>query len=117
MARLVFALEMLAARFRRDRRRCPYCRSCLSHLLQRKWLLIEARQCVYCGLIFRYPTDSPEKAAHFYESEYEGEMEGYIPDEGRARALHAANFRQSFFDRSSRLALLRRFYEHGKVLA
>jgi 2-polyprenyl-3-methyl-5-hydroxy-6-metoxy-1,4-benzoquinol methylase len=116
MARFGFALEMLAARFRRDRRCCPYCRSCLHRRLQRKWLLIEARQCIYCGLVFRYPTDSPQKAARYYESEYQGEMEGYIPGEEQARALHAANFHGSFFDRSSRLGVLQRFYQQGRVL-
>jgi 2-polyprenyl-3-methyl-5-hydroxy-6-metoxy-1,4-benzoquinol methylase len=116
LARLGFALEMLWARFRRGRRHCPYCRSCLHHRLQRKWLLIEARQCVFCGLIFRYPTDAPDKAARFYEDEYKGEMDDYIPGAERAAALRASHFQGTFFDRSSRLGLLRHCYAGGKVL-
>jgi len=45
---------MLRARWSRRRSLCPYCESSLHRRLQRKRLLIEARKCEFCGLIFRW---------------------------------------------------------------
>lgn len=116
MARLRFAWDMLWARLRSERLQCPYCRSCLHTRLQRKWLLIEARQCAYCGLIFRYPIDLPQAANDFYENHYQGQQATDLPSTEHLRELLATGFRGSIYDKSHRVALLKRFYAGGRAL-
>src|SRR5258706_5424987 len=80
MARLAFAWRMLKDRWQEERGLCPYCESRFSMRLQRKHLLIEARKCLHCGLIYRWPTDPAEGVRDFYESAYEGQQATTLPD-------------------------------------
>ena len=119
MARVQFALKMALARLQSDHDKCPYCQSCLHQRLQRKWLLIEARKCAYCGLIFRYPTEGNEGALAFYENGYDGQQATDLPSKDRLNELVAQNFSHSPFDKSQRVSLLetvstgRRLFEFG----
>lgn len=106
MARVGFALEMLKARLDPERRLCPYCQSRHSSLLQRKWLVIQARQCAYCGLIFRWPTDRGVSTRAFYESAYEGQQATDVPGADELEALVRAGFRGSQYDKSHRVRFL-----------
>jgi SAM-dependent methyltransferase len=116
MARLAFAIRMVMARLNPARRHCPYCGSCLSHRLGRKWLLIEARQCVFCHLIFRYPTDGPAEARKFYERKYSGVKAWPLPGDAELRSMRAANFQGTVFDKLHRIRVLERFAANGKIL-
>ncbi len=104
MARLTFAWRVLRLRLDPARRACPYCGSRWSRSLQRKWLLIEARECTHCGLFFRCPTDDPAAAARYYESEYAEKSVADPPEAARLHALLDGRFRGTPFDRSARLA-------------
>jgi 2-polyprenyl-3-methyl-5-hydroxy-6-metoxy-1,4-benzoquinol methylase len=99
MARLGFALWSLKARFRDQNQGCPYCGSILHTRLQRKWLLIQARKCAYCGLIFRWPTDDPRKARDFYEQQYRSGITTDVPSRDEIANLRANGFRNSRFDK------------------
>src|SRR5215469_14068350 len=98
MARVQFAVKMLLSRFQKGHNRCPYCESCLHFPLQRKWLLIQARKCAFCGLIFRFPTDNPDDAKVFYEEGYTERKTEDLPDPVALAKLKAANFKDSPFD-------------------
>lgn len=106
MARIKFALSMLTARLDRERRLCPYCESRHSMLLQTKWLIIQARKCHYCGLIFRWPTDRETKTREFYESDYEGQQATDIPDRTILSHLLERNFRDTQYDKAHRVQFL-----------
>jgi SAM-dependent methyltransferase len=80
MARLAFAWRMLKDRWREDCGLCPYCQSRFSARLQRKHFLIEARKCLHCGLIYRWPTDPAEGVREFYETAYEGQQATTLPE-------------------------------------
>lgn len=108
MARLSFALRMAKDRWKEERGRCPYCKSRFSVRLQRKWLLIEARQCIYCGLIFRWPTDLAEGALDFYENGYEGQQATDIPSRAKLAELLTTNFSSSQYDKRDRVGFLER---------
>jgi 2-polyprenyl-3-methyl-5-hydroxy-6-metoxy-1,4-benzoquinol methylase len=108
MASVAFGLEMLRARLRPERRRCPYCDSRFHLRLQRKWLVIEARWCVHCHLIFRYPTDDPGSAAAFYEDGYQGQQATDLPAPGEVDGLVQRGFRGTPYDKAHRVDLLRR---------
>jgi 2-polyprenyl-3-methyl-5-hydroxy-6-metoxy-1,4-benzoquinol methylase len=98
MARLQFALWALKARFLKEHSHCPYCGSILHARLQRKKLLIEARKCQYCGLIFRWPTDSFRKAEKYYEREYRSGHVTDLPENDELAELLARGFENSRFD-------------------
>jgi 2-polyprenyl-3-methyl-5-hydroxy-6-metoxy-1,4-benzoquinol methylase len=99
MARLGFAFWSLKARFSGQHQGCPYCGSILHTLLQRKWLLIHARKCQFCGLIFRWPTDDPEKAKSFYEQQYQSGVTTDLPSPEEVSNLRANGFKNSRFDK------------------
>lgn len=107
---------MLLARMAPERKRCPYCESCLHTRLQRKWLLIEARQCAHCGLIFRYPTDVMADTGRFYSGAYSGQHATDLPSDAALDALLASNFRGSAWDKSSRIEFLKRLQAQGRAL-
>jgi 2-polyprenyl-3-methyl-5-hydroxy-6-metoxy-1,4-benzoquinol methylase len=108
LARLAFALRMATERWKSERSLCPYCESRFSLRLQRKWLLIEARQCIHCGLIFRWPTDPEGGARDFYEKNYDGQHATDMPTAKVLDRLVAQNFVGSSYDKSDRVLFLQR---------
>lgn len=108
MARLEFAIRMLKERWNKERALCPYCDSIFSLRLQRKWMLIEARKCVHCGLIFRWPTDSANAAAAFYSHDYDGQQATDVPRPDELAILTAGNFAATQFDKKHRIAFIER---------
>lgn len=108
MARLSFAWRMLQRRWSHKNSLCPYCGSRFADRLQRKWLLIEARQCIHCGLIFRWPTDPAEPSRRFYEVAYEGQQATDAPDAESAAALSANGFCGSRWHRPDRIRFVER---------
>ena len=108
MARLSFAWRMARQRWSSDTSRCPYCDSRFAERLQRKWLIIEARRCIYCGLIFRWPTDPAAASREFYESDYEGQQATDIPEAAAAATMAANGFAGTAWDRGERVGFLER---------
>ena len=108
---------MLGARFDAQCHGCPYCESRYFHRLQRKWLLIEARQCMHCGLVYRWPLDVPGSTRAFYESAYEGQQATDLPSPDEVPALVERGFAGSDYDKSGRVAFLRHVgIEPGRLL-
>jgi 2-polyprenyl-3-methyl-5-hydroxy-6-metoxy-1,4-benzoquinol methylase len=107
MARLGFALWSLKARFHEQHNLCPYCGSSISWRLQRKKLLIEARRCQYCDLIFRWPTDTLDKAMRFYEQEYRSGIVTDLPSQQELSQLGTNGFRESRYDKSRYVELVK----------
>lgn len=103
MARLSFAWQMAKRRWSSDSSLCPYCDSRFADRLQRKWVLIEARRCMYCGLIFRWPTDPAEANREFYESNYDGQQATDVPDAVAARKIASDGFRGTPWYRGHRV--------------
>jgi SAM-dependent methyltransferase len=108
MARLAFALRMATQRWSSDSALCPYCDSCFAERLQRKWLLIEARRCLYCGLIFRWPTDPAEANRKFYENAYDGQQATDVPDAASVAAMASGGFGATAWDRVDRVRFLQK---------
>jgi len=118
MARLAFALRMAKERWSKDHSLCPYCESKLFVRLQRKWVLIEARQCIHCGLIYRWPTDPADGTRDFYENGYEGQQATELPHASELERMSSRNFAATQFDKHHRVAFLERTLgnAHGRAL-
>ncbi len=108
MARVGFAFWSLYARFARRHNHCPYCGSIFHIRLQRKKLLIEARKCQYCGLIFRWPADSLDKATRFYAGQYRSGMITSLPSVDELSELRANGFGNSCYDKSDYVDLVKK---------
>jgi SAM-dependent methyltransferase len=106
MSRAKFALRMLRARFDGERQLCPYCESRHFTLLQRKWLIMQARKCQYCGLIFRWPTDKGADNRAYYEQDYDAEYATTLPDLTALSEMTKNNFRHTRCDKSHRIQFL-----------
>lgn len=107
---------MALARLSSNRNRCPYCESCLHHRLQRKWFLIEARKCAFCGLIFRFPTDEHDGTSEFYENGYDGQQATDLPDAQTLRQLLDQNFSGTPYDKTHRVDFVKSLRSEGKIL-
>lgn len=117
MARLAFGLRMLRQRFDRRRHHCPYCQSRFYDWKQRKWLLIEARKCSHCSLIYRWPTELPGSTREFYESDYDGQQATDLPDESLLADYQRQTFKNTPFDKTNREEfLLKVFPDKGRLL-
>lgn len=108
MARLSFAWRMARQRWSSESALCPYCNSRFAERLQRKWLLIEARRCWYCGLIYRWPTNSAGASRQFYETAYDGQQATDVPDRVAAAKLAASGFSGTAWHRGDRMRFLQR---------
>lgn len=104
MARLSFAWRMARQRWSNDYALCPYCDSRFADRLQRKWLLIEARRCLFCGLIYRWPTDPAQGSREFYENGYEGQQATDVPDTATAAKMASNGFAGTSWGRSERIS-------------
>jgi len=87
------------ARFRERNNKCPYCQSGLHVKLQTRKLLLQARKCHYCGLIFRWPASTDVDAKQFYEAEYDSGIVTDLPSGHELATLKQTTFGGSRFDK------------------
>ncbi len=74
-----FALKVLGKSF--QPKDCPYCGFKNTHLLARKFGILQLRQCPQCRLNFRYPKDNASENSHFYQDDYKQETVTDMPTE------------------------------------
>jgi len=117
MARVAFALKMIWARFDPEKSCCPYCSSKFYTFMQRKKLLVQARKCLYCGLMYRWPVDRRREIRSFYQRFYQGQQATEIPEREKLKQLMQNKFRGSIWDKTHRLDFLRSLVNyHGTLL-
>jgi len=111
MARINFAIKMLFSRFDKKRSLCPYCYSKNFIVLERKKLIIQARKCVHCGLIYRWPTDNENDNIEFYENNYmnsSGRSTPDLPDENLIKSIVEGHVIPLKLDKSRRINFLKK---------
>lgn len=113
--RLRFFLQMAARRVHGQPRSCPYCGGRQLRWLGRKKLVMDVLQCSECCLVFRYPKDSPDQSARYYQKEYQS---GFVTgiSEHLLRRYIESDFRGSPLDVSAKIAILKQLCPSGKVL-
>lgn len=107
MARLLYlkrsVLRHLALK---ERFSCPNCRSPISSVVDRKFLVNTLRRCGNCALLFRAPTDDPADNEAFYETEYSQGFTTDMPDDDELRRLTDSMFLDSDKDYRGYLKVL-----------
>lgn len=78
-------------------------------MLGRKWLLLEARRCGSCGLIYRWPVETEARARNFYRQNYADESDGgrkiRLPEIEELEKLRATRFAGSGLDQSEKIRI------------
>src|SRR5271170_3888073 len=91
MSRLTFAARILL-NYGSDKN-CPFCRSTKTDLLERKNLILQLRKCESCGLMFRWPKETPDFSEKFYQESYQETCHTTdLPDAAMLKAVIANNF-------------------------
>jgi len=107
--RLSFARWVLSRRLARTDSSCPHCRAHQTQIAHRKAVILQARRCSTCGLLFRYPKADPCGVSDFYQTRYETFEAGMVtslPQSSHLQELVTRNFAGSRWDQQSRIKLL-----------
>jgi SAM-dependent methyltransferase len=115
IAKAKFMCRMAADRLLLRSQSCPYCESDDTRLVKRKYLLIDLRRCARCGIMFRWPKDSVQRNARFYQKAYRQSMTPVAPEQPEP-AEEDTFFANTGQDISARIGLLRTLVPTGRVL-
>lgn len=86
---------------------CPNCGCEESHLVQKKYLVTELRECQRCKLQYRYPLDSKEENFSFYQSDYSQGVTTDCPTEPELKELVRQKFKGHGRDYSTFINVLK----------
>jgi 2-polyprenyl-3-methyl-5-hydroxy-6-metoxy-1,4-benzoquinol methylase len=117
-SKLRFAERMIRHRLNRQPCVCPYCGGPSPlKLLKRKKLILDIFRCDACGLIFRWPTESPEEADAYYQDEFSpNSPQISLPNKDELDALLKNNFAGTPLDLRPKIRLLKSVRPEGQVL-
>jgi 2-polyprenyl-3-methyl-5-hydroxy-6-metoxy-1,4-benzoquinol methylase len=113
-----FLKRVLRHRFEHQPCFCPYCglESSL-RLLRRKKIVLNIMQCDDCGLIFRWPMDTPDDAEDYYQTQFTVKYpRGHLPYQAELDKLLAENFVGTPVDLNAKISLLKSLRPNAKVL-
>lgn len=104
-----------------DRRKCPCCGGLGYEPVQRKLMITALVRCKNCKLLFRIPTDPPERNFDFYQEDYSFGYTTECPSDDALAELKANKFRGTDRCYAERIAMLQalgigpgsRVYEYG----
>lgn len=117
MSKPDFLARVLRARLVRQDKACPYCGTPATTLLARKHFLLHLRKCPDCGLLFRWPKDTADVNAAFYQRAYvESGLTTDLPDGAQLAHLLESNFAGTEKDFSTWIAILKLLLPQGRVL-
>ncbi len=117
--RLRFATRLVAARATRRSAKCPYCGGRRWNIVATKFILLEVRRCLACGLMYRFPQERPDRARSYYQEEYDSFERGLVTQLPSGEALEklvATNFRGSQWDASDRIDMISDELVNGRLL-
>ena len=115
MSRLTFVTRILL-NYRSDKN-CPFCNSAKTDLVARKNLILHLRKCQACGLMFRWPKETPGFSEKFYQNSYqEVSFTTELPDQSTLDGFIAKNFAGSPKDFADQISVLKTFLPQGRVL-
>lgn len=95
---------------------CPFCHHNEANILGRKYVLVQLRKCLNCGLMFRFPKEQTEENLRFYQSDYKEGLTTDLPNELELKRLLDNKFQGTPKDFSAKINLVRSYLSTGKVL-
>ncbi len=115
MSRLSFVSRVLL-NFGSDKK-CPFCEAPNTELTARKHLILQLRSCKSCGLMFRWPKETPGFSEKFYQDTYQEVLfRTKLPEPATLQQFIANNFAGSPMDFAPQISVLKEFLPRGRVL-
>jgi 2-polyprenyl-3-methyl-5-hydroxy-6-metoxy-1,4-benzoquinol methylase len=111
-----FFLYLIKSYLTGQPRQCPYCGSFDNELIARCRVIIQLRKCHNCGLMFRYPKETPEYNQKYYQQDYKEGITTDMPSPETIEKWKQVNFKGTPVDFTEKLNLLNLFIQQGKVL-
>ena len=119
LRRLLFGLRILLRSKRYDySTNCPYCNNKSTQIIQRKYLILELRECKKCNLRFRFPKDSVNFSEYFYNKIYkqENNLVTSLPTLTELNSLIKGGFKDTDKDFSKQISALKHLHNtKGKL--
>lgn len=115
MRRLSFLFRILL-NYGSDKK-CPFCDSGDTELTGRRHVFLQLRTCKSCGLMFRWPKETPSFSEKFYQEAYsEGTYTTELPPPPMLQQFIANNFVGSPKDFAQQIGVLKELLPKGRVL-
>ena len=110
--RIVYALQLLYARLFGPAPKCPYCGATQYRHLGDKFILLAAKQCDFCRLIFRWPIESEDVTKRYYDRLFKDSWEDTTGirteiESGKMEQFIAAKFQGVKYDYYHKLKIVR----------
>lgn len=117
-SKLRFARRIIKHRLHHQPCVCPYCAGPSPlKLMKRKKFILDILGCEACGLIFRWPTESPEEADAYYQDEFSPKSPQIsLPNTTELNKLLQRNFAATPLDLGPKIRLLKAICPSGRVL-
>lgn len=107
MAKVGYFARSCINRFRKSLMVCPNCGCEQAMMEARKYLVTELRRCLECRLLYRIPTDSPERNQRFYNGSYRSGFTTDLPDRHALEELKRLNFKSGPKDYTTYISVLK----------
>ena len=105
--RLAYLRDSALQALLRADKRCPACGAAETHLVRRKHLVTQLRECSACYLRFRWPKDRVDDSYDFYQDRYSQGFTTDCPNEDTLKAMTSTNFKNTEKDYSTYIEVLR----------
>ncbi len=104
--------------FCREEKTCPFCNSVEISELMDKFFFIKLFRCNNCSLMFRYPKDGVYNQ-YYRDSCYydEPKIPPTLPTALELTQLKSQNFKDSIYDISDKITLIKKYVKEGNVLS
>jgi ribosomal protein L37AE/L43A len=109
-----FFLYLIKSYLTGQPRQCPYCGSFDNELIARRRVIIQLRKCHNCGLMFRYPKETPEYNQKYYQQDYKEGITTDMPSPETIEKWKQVNFKGTPVDFTEKLNLLNLFIQQGQ---
>jgi 2-polyprenyl-3-methyl-5-hydroxy-6-metoxy-1,4-benzoquinol methylase len=116
MGRINFLLSVMRKIIAAQDSSCPYCGSNMTHIVQRKKVVLQLRSCQACELLFRYPKDVAEESRSFYQLNYREPTVTDLPRPSELPRHIQTNFASIARDLSGPIATMKRLKPSGTIL-
>jgi 2-polyprenyl-3-methyl-5-hydroxy-6-metoxy-1,4-benzoquinol methylase len=90
-----------------DRFNCPNCGSSSRTVVDKKYIVTKLCRCTQCNLLFRVPTDNPNRNTIFYETQYHQGFTTNLPSAEELLNFRRTNFSGTEKDFSGYIKILR----------
>ncbi len=116
MGNTSFLLRVIRQRLLRQDTNCPYCGHSDTSVIEKKRIVLQLRRCAGCGLMYRWPKDTPRFNRRFYQRQYRQGMTTDMPDAKHVEKLKTSIFQGTEKHLSDKIAVLKALMPRGRVL-